>query len=101
MKEGIQMARVTQEDIVHINDVYYKCRTYAETARQTGFSASTVKKYVIVGYTPAENVPVTKFDKPLPEFSAERFLCDDWGKFCEYSDEELVKMDEVRRELPI
>ena len=101
MKEGIQMARVTQEDIVHINDVYYKCRTYAETARQTGFSASTVKKYVIVGYTPAENVPVTKFDKPLPEFSAERFLCDDWGKFCEYSDEELVRMDEVRRELPI
>ena len=95
------MARVTQEDIIHINDVYYKCRTYAETARQTGFSASTVKKYVIVGYTPAENVPVTKFDKPLPEFFAERFLCDDWGKFCEYSDEELVRMDEVRRELPI
>ena len=95
------MARVTQEDIVHSNHVYYKCRTYAETARQTGFSASTVKKYVIVGYTPAENVPVTKFDKPLPEFSAERFLCDDWGKFCEYSDEELVRMDEVRRELPI
>ena len=95
------MARVTQEDIVHINDVYYKCRTYAETARQTGFSASTVKKYVIAGYEPAKNVSVVKFDKPLPEFSAKLFLCDDWGKFCEYSEEELVRMDEVRKELPI
>lgn len=95
------MARVTQEDIIHINDVYYKCRTYAETARQTGFSASTVKKYVIAGYEPAENVSVIKFDKPLPEFFARRFLCDDWGKFCEYSEEELVRMDEVRKELPI
>ena len=95
------MARVTQEDIVHINDAYYKCRTYAETARQTGFSASTVKKYVIAGYEPAENVSVVKFDKPLPEFSAKLFLCDDWGKFCEYSEEELVRVDEVRKELPI
>ena len=95
------MARVTQEDIVHINDVYYKCRTYAETARQTGFSASTVKKYVIAGYEPAENVSVVKLDKPLPEFFPELFLCDDWGKFCAYSAEELVSLREVRKELPI
>lgn len=95
------MARVTQEDIVRINDIYYKCRTYAETARQTGFSASTIKKYVIAGYEPAENTSITKFDKPLPEFFVDPFLCDDWGKFCEYSEEELVRMDEVRKELLI
>ena len=40
-------SKVTNEDILRINELYYKHKTYAEVARQTGFAASTVKKYVI------------------------------------------------------
>ena len=39
-------SKVTNEDILRINELYYKHKTYAEVARQTGFAASTVKKYV-------------------------------------------------------
>lgn len=46
--------RVTEEDIIKMNNIYYSCRTYAETARQVGFSATTVKKYIIPDYEPAE-----------------------------------------------
>ena len=40
--------KVTQENIIEMNEIYLKVGTYAETARRTGFSASTVKKYIIV-----------------------------------------------------
>lgn len=96
------MARVTQEDIIHINDVYYKCRTYAETARQTGFSASTVKKYVISGYEPAEAVKVEKFDRPLPKFDPMIFVQkDDWASFCEYTVEEAARIEELWKEMAL
>ena len=39
-------SKVTNEDILRINELYYKHKTYAEVARQTGFAASTVKKYI-------------------------------------------------------
>ena len=96
------MARVTQEDIIHINDVYYKCRTYAETARQTGFSASTVKKYVITGYQPAEAVRAEKFDRPLPEFDPMIFVQkEDWASFCEYTLEEAARIEELWKEMTL
>ena len=44
--------RVTPEDIKHINDVYYLCKNYSKTAQATGWSAGTVKKYIIDGYEP-------------------------------------------------
>ena len=94
------MARVTQEDI--INNVYYKCRTYAETARQTGFSASTVKKYVISGYEPSENVKVEKFDRPLPNFDPMVFVQkEDWASFCEYTAEEAARIEELWKEMAL
>ena len=37
------MARVTDEDKILINQIYLEVGTYAETARRTGFSPSTVK----------------------------------------------------------
>jgi hypothetical protein len=51
-------SKVTNEDILRINEIYYKTKVYAETARQTGFSASTLKKYVIPGWQPVvtENI---------------------------------------------
>ena len=66
--------KVTNEDILRINELYYKHKTYAEVARQTGFSASTVKKYVTPGWKPVETKNIIKFDlAQLPEFNASIF----------------------------
>ena len=42
---------VNEEDIIQINEAYLLCGTYSGAAKATGWSASTVKKYIISGYT--------------------------------------------------
>ena len=45
------MARkVTTDDIKQFNELYYKYKSYAEVARITGWSSSTVSKYVDKNY---------------------------------------------------
>ena len=39
------MKIITQDDIKEINRQYKKLGTYAATARATGFSPGTIKKY--------------------------------------------------------
>lgn len=36
--------RVTKDDVIKINELYLKHKTYAAVARETGFAPSTVKK---------------------------------------------------------
>ena len=55
-------SRVTSEDILRMNEIYYKTRVFAEVARQTGFSASTVRKYVDVNWKPVENENIIRFE---------------------------------------
>ena len=45
------MRRVTDEDIIQMNEAFLLCGTYSGAAKATGWSASTVKKYIISGYT--------------------------------------------------
>lgn len=45
--------RVTPEDIVIINETYLLCGSYSATAKATGWSASTVAKYVDKNYKPS------------------------------------------------
>ena len=42
--------RITPEDIIIINETYLLCKTYSATAKATGWSASTVAKYVDKNY---------------------------------------------------
>lgn len=59
------MARLSEQDIQEIKKVYAEVGSYAETARRTGRSASTVKKYVS-----GEVAPKTKKKDPdLIDFS--------------------------------
>lgn len=44
------MKRVTNDDIILMNEAYLISGTYAAAARATGFSASTVRKYIIPNY---------------------------------------------------
>lgn len=38
--------RVTPQEIVLFHELFAECHNYAEVARQTGRSASTIKRYV-------------------------------------------------------
>lgn len=56
------MARrvVSKEDIIKINETYLLCGSYSATAKATGWSASTVAKYVDKNYkSSAEGAPVS------------------------------------------
>ena len=48
--------RLTEEDKIRINELYIKYGTYAEVARQTGFSPATVRKYIIPNFTPKSEI---------------------------------------------
>ena len=98
-------SKVTNEDILRINELYYKHKTYAEVARQTGFSAGTVKKYVIKGWEPIVTENIIRFDiAQLPDFTkaAEIFRgIDNYGNLCVLTDLEVEEIKELWRELAI
>lgn len=95
--------KVTNEDILRINEIYYKTKVYAETARQTGFSASTVKKYVIPGWQPVAVENIKRFDlKDLPKLDISLFRgIQNYGNLCTLTEFELNEMKELWTELVI
>ena len=99
------MARkVTNEDIKQFNELYYKHKSYAEVARITGWSSSTVSKYVDKNYKPIVRENIRKFNltADLPEFSTAAFEgVENWGELCVMSEEEKLEMAELWSELPL
>lgn len=98
-------SKVTNEDILRINELYYKHKTYAEVARQTGFAASTVKKYVIPNWEPVKIDNIVRFDLAnLPNFSeaAELFRgVENYGDLCILDESEKEELKELWEELAI
>lgn len=98
-------SKVTNEDILRINEIYYKTHTYAETARQTGFTATTVKKYIIPGWKPVESKTIIRFDLAnLPDFTsaAELFRgINNYGNLCSLTDYEREQMKGLWEEMSI
>ena len=88
------MARssVTQEKIIEMNELYLQIGTYAGVSRALGGSPSptTVKKYIIPGYTTKNNIEKKVFHKDdLPEFATDLFCgVDNWGDLCRLSESE-------------
>lgn len=66
------MKRVTQEDIVKMNEAYALCGTYSGAAAATGWSASTVKKYIIPDFKSEQKVEVDDIELPPIEEIADR-----------------------------
>ena len=99
------MARkVTTDDIKQFNELYYQYKSYAEVARLTGWSSSTVSKSVDKNYTPIAEANIIRFNykTDIPEFSSEIFEgVDNWGMLCVLSDAELIEMEEFKKELAI
>ena len=98
-------SKVTNEDILRINELYYKHKTYAEVARQTGFSAGTVKKYVIKGWEPVAVETIKKFDEnSLPDFrkAVEIFRgISNYGNLCVLTEYENKEIKELWGELAV
>ena len=98
-------SKITNEDILRINELYYKHKTYAEVARQTGFSASTVKKYVIPGWQPVIIENIIKFDIALLLDFQEAIKIfrdiDNYGNLCVLTAYEQDEIKELWKELAV
>lgn len=97
--------RVTSEDILRINELYYKHKTYAEVARQTGFAASTVKKYVDNNWEPVKTENIIRFDLVnLPNFSEAVKIfrgVTNYGDLCVLNEDEKEELKGLWEELAI
>ena len=98
------MARtITNEQIIEMNELYLKIKTYAGVSRAMGGSPSptTVKKYIIPNYISKENKKLKVFHKDeLPEFAIEVFNgVDNWGDLCLLSESERSGIKELWDEL--
>lgn len=97
--------KVTNEDILRINEIYYKTKVYAETARQTGFSASTVKKYIIPGWKPIVVENIARFSlEQLPDYKEAVKIfqgVDNYGYLCQLTPSEIEEIKELWEELSV
>lgn len=97
--------KVTNEDILCINELYYKHKTYAEVARQTGFAASTVKKYVIPNWQPVAIENIVHFNlEQLPDFKEAVKVfrgIENYGSLCQLTSLEKEGIKELWKELAV
>jgi hypothetical protein len=93
------MALIKKEDIREINRLYLELKTYAAVARATGFSPATVKKYIIPGFTLVEEDQKKKFSGELKPFDPSIFRCNDWDTLCVLSEDEILEITELWKEL--
>lgn len=96
--------RITVDDIKQINELYYKYHNYAEVARQTGWSASTIRAYVDKNYNPVTEDQIHRFDPnaDMNEFDEAMFEgIDNYGDLCVLSEEEIAELEEFKKELMI
>lgn len=96
--------KVTNDDIIKMNELYVTLGTYAAVAREVGFSASTVSKYIKKDYVPLAQREVIKFtDDMFPEeidVSLFKGLTN-FGDVCVLSDEEKDEIEELWKELSV
>lgn len=92
--------RVTKDDVIKINELYLKHKTYAAVARETGFASSTVKKYVDPNFVLPKK-EVKKFDKPLPTVDFSIFRKSDWKDFMTLTAQEFDELHELWEELSL
>ena len=74
------MKRVTQDDIIAMNEAYLACGTYSGAAKATGWSASTVKKYIIDGYKSEQKVEAVWYDITCLTPEEEKEIKQLWGE---------------------
>lgn len=95
--------KVTTDDILKMNSLYFRYKTYAEVARQTGFSASTVSKYVDKNWKPIQIENIKHFNiSMLPDFTTDMFVgVENYGDLCILTEREQEEIKELWGELAI
>lgn len=93
--------KVTPADIAQFNKLYYELKTFAAVAKETGFSASTVSKYVDKTWTPVDESKKKTFTaKNVPPFNTLRFRgLRNFGELCVYSTDEKAAIEELWQEI--
>ena len=95
--------RVTDADKIQFNELYLQYRTYAAVARETGFSPSTVKKYIIPDYVSSSAVAenIIPFDKEIAEIENIAFPINkkEFYQLLVLTQEEREECEELRKEL--
>lgn len=92
---------VQPSDIIAINEAYLKIGTYAGAGRATGWSGSTVKRYIIPDYKPeAEREPITKIEFLIPSVDTLKYP-DSWSSFLTLSEEEIEGIKELQKTISI
>ena len=90
---------VQPEDIIAINEAYLKIGTYAGAGRATGWSGSTVKRYIIPDYEPQANQePVIEEKFEIPD--AETLVYpENWETFLTLTEEELESCKTLQKSI--
>ncbi len=98
------MKRITEEQKVQINELYYENHNKSLTARILGISPASVSKYIIEGYVPKakraeetceiEAKGVSVYLNDIVENVEENFL-----KICCLSKEEKAELEKLQSQL--
>lgn len=93
--------RLTENDKIQINEVYAACRNYTKTAEITGFSAASVRKYVIPNYEPAarHRPDPNSFHVPSIDDTIKMLQADD--ELCLLSEKEKQEMESLWKDLMV
>ena len=97
--------RITEEQKLEINKLYYEIGVKSRVAKIMGISASSVAKYIIPGWKPEEERSIKKFEGevPGPKAFIEGFLAAEnkqdyfWNARL-LSKEEWLEIEEFQRE---
>ena len=93
------MTKVTPADITKFNELYLLYKNKARVARETGFSASTVSKYIDPNWRPPKISKHFTVEE-LPDFDEEKFKnIDNFGVLCIYIVEEKEEIEELWEEI--
>lgn len=96
------MRKVSKEDIIQMNELYQKLGSYAAVARETGFSASTVSKYVDKNYKKVDEATIIRYQGDLPEFVVEEVSAyENLGDLCILDEEEEAELKILWGEMQI
>lgn len=96
------MAKLTEEKIAKIQELYASLGTYAAVAREIGCAPTTVKKYVELGANKIiQPKVVVNFDvNSIPKFNPLWFTpYKNLGAVCIYTEQELAEIKKLWEEM--
>lgn len=93
--------RITQEQIIELNELYLTIGTYSGVSKAMGGSPapSTVKKYIIPNYVSQNNIQKKVFNEEIKIFNSKELLVSNLGDLCLLSLEEEKGIKELWKEL--